>query len=113
MRAWTYGSGPAPDWLKDRLRLFQKLDGGVGLEVCGRLRDFVVDKGDTVILKSSGYVAVKRGQTSPVTPYGRDTLPTFGEGKGAAEIDKEGEEDGAEAGADLGTGGAGAVAADD
>ena len=23
-------------------------------------------------------------QTSPVTPYGRDTLPTFGEGKEAA-----------------------------
>lgn len=108
MRAWIVGSGPAPDWLKDRLRLFHKLDGGVGLEVCGRLRDFVVDKGDTVMLKSSGYVAVKRPPQS--RPMGAPAPP---EGAPGWETDKEGEEDGAEAGADLDAGGAGAVAADD
>ena len=56
---YTLGSGTLPDWLKDKLLPYQKMNGTVGYEFRGKYRTFYLVAGDKLVL-SEGKIKVKQ-----------------------------------------------------
>lgn len=56
---YTIGSGILPDWVKDKLLPYRKMNGTVGHEFRGRYRTFYLVVGDRLIL-SEGKIKVKQ-----------------------------------------------------
>ena len=56
---YTIGSGTLPDWLKNKLLPYQRMNGSVGYEFHGAYRTFYLVAGDKLVL-SEGKVKVRQ-----------------------------------------------------
>lgn len=60
---YTIGSGTPPDWLKDKLLPYRKMNGSVGYEFHGVYRTFYLVAGDELVLRN-GKIDVKQRKVS-------------------------------------------------
>ena len=56
------GSGNIPEWCRNKIMPFEKMNGGVGYEFHGAERDYILYKGDTLV-KKGGRILIKRKMT--------------------------------------------------
>lgn len=61
---YTLGSGTPPDWLKNKLLPYQKMNGTVGYEFHGVYRTFYLVAGDELVLRNDRKIDVKQRKVS-------------------------------------------------
>lgn len=49
MERYVIGTSPVPEWLKNRLMPYLRYDGETGYEFIGRIKNFELQAGDTLV----------------------------------------------------------------